>query len=333
MNKILAYILGFNPPVSSAFLAPPPCKPRIPWTAVKKNIVAAANRSTNQRPHDFLYTWNSCGTGEWGFTAELEDTIGDGWNAGGINLFDHFNLDSRRELSAEVTAAMAPNETDPEAATAAAATAAARRSSYKNTVLGGFARKIPVCLADGEYLFSTEFHNSNAEAPTSYGPYSAAAGVFSVGGRHYTESTWTICGHTGLLSDHTYLRVAGGSCMPTQGWGETASPSTTPVVGVTVPPTPGGGETPDDDGGENRGGGGDGDEDGESTSSSNTLSDLEIFAIGCGALILAGGAAASGTYAQNQGWFAAGAGGGAAGAAAAGAGGGAPNPDSDEFAP
>lgn len=301
---------------------------------MNKNTVTTTKPPVNEPPHPSNQP-TSCDTGEWGFTAELADSMGDGWNAGGINLFDHFKLDSRRELMAEVTAAMASNDTDPESAAATA-----RRSSYQNTMLGGYTRKVPVCLADGEYLFSTEYKNSAAQAPTAYGPYSAAESVFSVGGRHYTESTWTFCGHTGMLSDYTYLRVANGSCTPTEGWGETAAPSTTPVVGITVPPTPapqeGGGETPNGDGGgdgdgdgdgENRGTGGDAD--GESTTG-DTLTDLEIFGIGFGALILAGAAAAGGTYAQNQGWFAAAAAGGAAGGAASG---GAPNPDSDEFAP
>ena len=260
--------------------------------------------------------------------------MGDGWNAGGINRFDHFKIDSRRELMTEVEAAMGgANGTS-------ASTAMARRASYQNTMLGGFERTVPVCLAEGEYLFSTEFHNSKAKAPTRYGLYDPAAAVFSVGGRHASESSWTFCGYTGALSNFTFVRVADGECTPTLGWGATAAPSTTPVVGVTEPPTPIPGDSDsgdgDDDGGnENRGngggGGGDGEEPASTQGDNNTLSDLEIFAIGFGALLLAGGAAAGGTYAQNKGWFAA-AGAGAAGGAAA-AGGGAPNPDSDEFAP
>ncbi|CAN0232182.1 unnamed protein product, partial [Ectocarpus fasciculatus] len=35
-----------------------------------------------------------CEPGEWSFPAELGDSMGDGWNAGGINLFDHFRLES-----------------------------------------------------------------------------------------------------------------------------------------------------------------------------------------------------------------------------------------------
>lgn len=246
--------------------------------------------------------------------------MGDGWNAGGINLFDHFKIDSRRELMSEVTGAMDADET---------ATASARRASYQNTMLGGYEREIPVCLAEGEYLFSTEFHNANAKAPTKYGTYDAAAAVFSVGGRHDYESTWTFCGHTGVLSNYTYVRVADGKCTPTLGWGETAPPSTTPVITDPPAPTPVGGSEDDDEGNENRDEGGDGES--STTGGSNTLSDLEIFAIGFGALLLAGGAAAGGTYAQNKGWFASA---GAAGAGAAGgAVGGAPNPDSDEFAP
>lgn len=256
--------------------------------------------------------------------------MGDGWNAGGINLFDHFTLDSRRELKDEVMAAMDSN--DP-------ATAAARRGSYKNTMLGGFTREIPVCLGEGEYLFSTEFQNSKMEPLTTYGPYSAAATVFSVGGRHYAESTWSFCGGNGTLSDYTFLRVENGNCKTTQGWGETAAPATTPVVGATLSPTPSPGAVDGGEGGEGGEGGNDGNEnrggedDGSTTTDDggDTLTDLEIFAIGLGALLLAAGAAAGGTYAQNKGWFAPAAAGGAAGAAAGG--GGAPNPDSDEFAP
>lgn len=228
----------------------------------------------------------------------------------------------------EVAAAMDSGEADPETATAAA-----RRASYKNTMLGGSIRKVPVCLADGEYLFSTEFQNADAEAPTTYGPYSAAASAFSVGGRHFYESQWTFCGYTGMLSEYTHILVADGLCTPILGWGETAAPAVTPITGITPAPTPADvGENPDNTGGENRSGGG-GDEQGDESTGGDqeALSELAIFGIGFGALIVAGGAAAGGTYAQNKGWFAAG--GGAAGAAAAGAGGGAPNPDSDEFAP
>eukprot|EP00752_Nemacystus_decipiens_P018756 g16816.t1 len=285
----------------------------------------------------------SCGADEYGFRAVLEDKIGDGWNAGGINLFDHFKIDSRLELMSEMSAAMDSNDT---------AAIDARRSSYKNTMLGGFHRTVPVCLADGEYLFSTDFHNSFTAAPTHYGKYNDAATVFSVGGRDISESTWTFCGHTGVLSNYTYLRVDNGWCTPTGGFGETAAPATTPVVGTKPPSTPvvtdddgdnggnddggndDGGSGGDDDSKENRGGVDD-DDDGEggaSAGDADTLSDLEIFAIGFGALLLAAGAAAGGTYAQNKGWFSPAAAGGAAGGAAA-AGGGAPNPDSDEFAP
>lgn len=311
------------------------CSPR---TAAHENTVATTN-DLFTRLATTITNRNSCAAGEWGFVAELEDRIGDGWNAGGINLFDHFKLDNRFELMSEVSAAMDSNDT-------AAATATARRASYQNTMLGGFNRTIPVCLADGEYLFSTEFHNSFTAAPTHYGPYDAAAAVFSVGGRDFSESTWTVCGHTGVLSNYTYLRVDNGWCTATTGWGATAAPSTTPVFGTTPAPSPasggnGGdddsnpGSGGDDDGGNDDGGnenrGADDDEDGESTTDGpNTLTDLEIFAIGFGALLLAGGAAAGGTYAQNQGWFAAAAAGGAGGAAAAGGGG---APIGDEFAP
>lgn len=244
--------------------------------------------------------------------------MGDGWNAGGINLFDHFKLESRQDLMAEVTAAMDSNVSDSKAA--------ARRASYTNTMLGGFTRKIPVCLSEGEYLFSTEFQNTNMGPPTRYGPYSDEASAFSVGGRRFSESSWTICGHTGMLSDYTFLRVGNTSCEPALDWGETVAPSPTPTVGTPINPTLEGVN------------GGDGDGEGPNgigttADTSDTLSDAEIMAIGFGALVVAAAAAAGGTYAQNKGWFSAAAGGGAAGAAAAGAGGGAPNPDSDEFAP
>ncbi|CAM9594067.1 unnamed protein product, partial [Hapterophycus canaliculatus] len=98
-----------------------------------------------------------CDPGELVYIAELGDSMGDGWNAGGINHFDHFRLESRSELTAIVAADMAPptNGTDK---TDAAAAAAVRRTSYKNTMPGGSSRRVPLCLSDGEYFFSTEFH-------------------------------------------------------------------------------------------------------------------------------------------------------------------------------
>ncbi|CAM9213073.1 unnamed protein product, partial [Scytosiphon promiscuus] len=183
----------------------------------------------------------SCETGESGFIAELEDSMGDGWNAGGINHFDHFRLESQSELAAVVAADMTPstNDTNGTAGTAAAAAAAAaRRTSYKNTMLGGSSRKVPVCLSDGEYLFSTEFQVPTPDPLATYGTYSAPDSVFSVGGRQFSESSWTFCGYTGMLSDYTHVRVSGGVCVATDGWGQAAAPSATPVVGVEEAPTP-----------------------------------------------------------------------------------------------
>lgn len=245
---------------------------------------------------------------------ELGDTMGDGWNAGGINLFDHFTLDSDKELLAEGTVSVIPNDAEAEATLAAA-----RRASYKNTMLGGSSRKLPLCLADGEYLFSTEYQPS---------PTVGVYGAFSIGGREVYESNWTFCGASGMLSDYQHVRVEGGDCMAITGWGGTVEPGTTPVPGATIAPTPAPTDGDGAGGGENR----DIDEGGGESpiAAEPPLSDLQIFAIGFGALMLAGAAAAGGTYAQNKGWFGAAAA-GAGGAAAAG--GGPPNPDSDEFAP
>ncbi|CAM9620083.1 unnamed protein product, partial [Ectocarpus sp. 4 AP-2014] len=256
-----------------------------------------------------------CESGEWSFPAELRDSMGDGWNAGGINLFDHFRLESRSELMAEVSAMMSSDEAN----TAAATAAAARRTSYLNTMLGGSARTVPLCLSDGEYLFSTQFHTP--------GPGDSSH-AFDVAGRLFSESTWTFCGHEGTLADYTHVRVAGGLCTPIADWGETAAPSTTPFLGATPVPTPapgtgtgtggggGGGDggstttdsttdgAGDNDDEKNRSvGGGDSDDrgSGSGSSSGNSLTDLQIFAIGFGALALAGVAAAGGTYAQNNG--------------------------------
>lgn len=259
----------------------------------------------------------SCNPGELEFMVELGDTMGDGWNAGGINMFDHFTLDSDKELLAEGTASVIPND-----AQAEATLAAARRTSYKNTMLGGSSRKLPLCLAEGEYLFSTEYKPS---------PTTGVYGAFSVGGREAYESNWTFCGASGMLSDYQHVRVEGGDCVAISGWGGAVEPGTTPVPGATVAPAPAPAPTDDGGGGENRDIG-DGEDGGsESLRADASLSDLQIFAIGFGALVLAGAAAAGGTYAQNKGWFGGGA--AAAGAGGAAAAGGAPNPDSDEFAP
>lgn len=218
---------------------------------------------------------------------------------------------------AEVVVAMAADEA---VGANAAATAAVRSSSYKNTMLGGSTRAVPLCLADGEYLFSTEFHTPvNASTDSS--------GVFSIGGRLFSESTWSFCGATGMLADYTYVSVVDGLCTATQGWGETASPAATPVEGDTPAPADGGGNRGVDDDG-------DSEEGGEGGEGDTTLTDVEILGIGLGALAVAALAAIGGTYAQNNGWFAAAAargaaGGAAAGGAAGGGGGGAP----DEFAP
>ncbi|CAN0250419.1 unnamed protein product, partial [Pylaiella littoralis] len=179
-----------------------------------------------------------CDPGERGFTVELADGFGDGWNAGGINAFDHFRLDSHSELMAEVIVAMdatsSSSSSSGEAAAAAAAaatTATVRRTSYKNTMLGGSSRTVPLCLADGEYFFSTEFHNP----PKASEP----GGTFSIGGRLYAESSWSFCGATGVLADYTYVRIVDGVCAATAGWGETAPPASTPTqVGATNMPTP-----------------------------------------------------------------------------------------------
>lgn len=241
--------------------------------------------------------------------------MGDGWNAGGINTFDHFRVDSRSELMAE--AIVVADTTHIDATTAAAATiATARRTSYKNTMMGGSSRTVPLCLADGEYFFSTEFHTPEGAED--------AGGPFSIGGRIFSESSWSFCGATGMLSDYTYVSIVDGACTVTDGWGVTAAPAATPVVGSTTVPTP----SPDSSGGNNAEEGGEGDGD------DSSLTDMEILGIGLGALAIAALAAAGGTYAQQKGWFnaAAGGGGGAAavGAAAGGrGGGGAP----DEFAP
>lgn len=284
-----------------------------------------------------LYDNDRCDPDERGFTVELADEFGDGWNAGGINAFDHFRLDSRSELMAEVIVAMdAESE-----ATASASTASARRTYYKNTLLGGSSRTVPLCLADGEYFFSTEFHTSKESMEPG--------GTFSIGGRLFSESKWSFCGTTGVLADYTYVSIVDGLCTATEGWGETAAPAATPVVGSTKVPTPApdsGGNpdsvdttitpTPSPDGGENRGGVTSSDGDDAVEEEEVTLSNIEIVGIGIGAMAIAALAAAGGTYAQQHGWFAAAAAGGAGGAAAAGAAGGAAGGGGsapDEFAP
>lgn len=247
-----------------------------------------------------------------GFTAELGDTMGDGWNAGAINVFDHFHLMSAAELLDEITAPIVSSQAE-----AVAAASAARRASYSNTMLGGKARAIPLCLDDGEeYLFETEFHAA---------PSGGVHGPFSVGGREAFESNWTFCGASGMLSDYQHVRVENGGCVAITGWGGTPIGDPVPpdvVVTPTPAPTEGGGSRDIDGGEESPAGGDDG-----------ALTDLQIFAIGFGALMLAGAAAAGGTYAQNKGWFGGAAAAAGAGGAAGAAGGGAPNPDVDEFAP
>lgn len=255
-------------------------------------------------------------------------------------MFDHFRLDNRDALD--------PTYPDDANAIDSISTAltAGRQSSYTNTMLGGHVRHIPLCLVDGEYLFTTEF-NAAAMASTDSGGLSSLAtnhaGTLDSGDRSWSESSWTFCGQSGMLSEFAYFRVVNGACTVIQDWDHTPQPSVTPVVGYTPPPTTtpgaGGGEeggATDDEDNINTGGKDDNTDESSrnSTNGDNSLADWEKLAIGFGALGLAGLAAFAGTYAQKKGLFtAAGAGAGAAGAAGQGGGAQPPNPDVDEFAP
>ncbi|CAM9707908.1 unnamed protein product [Ascophyllum nodosum] len=147
------------------------------------------------------------------FTATLEDEMGDGWNAGAINLLYYFYLD-RGEVNQNMTM---PNEDDRDDATLADA----RSASYSNTLPGGVSRTIPLCLADGEYQFST-------------GSPNASIGSDAFGGEgSWPESSWTFCAQTGALFDSAIFHVQDGVCAVMN-----PEPTVTPVEGIEASPSP-----------------------------------------------------------------------------------------------
>eukprot|EP00904_Undaria_pinnatifida_P005246 jgi/Undpi1/1851/HiC_scaffold_12.g05238.m1 len=313
-----------------------------------------------------------CASDERLFMTKLQDTVGDGWNAGGISSFDHFRVDNR----VAVESSGEDNQAEVDKATIAA---------YENTMLDGRLRNIPICLADGEYLYSTDFPNVQTK-----GKGGATAGVAASGERTADESSWTFCGESGALDKVAYVRVQDGACAMIDKFGGTPRPSTTPTPGTTLAPGAtlapsatggegeggggegkgGGGEGEggsgegEGGGGNGEGGGGKGEGGGESTpwptsaqpgtpptavrepsatpeptaagttaTESSGWSTIQILGMGMGALAIAGIAAAGGTYAQHKGYFGAGGRSGGAAGAAASDDEAPPNPDVDEFAP
>ena len=139
--------------------------------------------------------------------------MGDGWNAGAINLLYYFYLD-RGEVNQNMTM---PNEDDRDDATLADA----RSASYSNTLPGGVSRTIPLCLADGEYQFST-------------GSPNASIGSDAFGGEgSWPESSWTFCAQTGALFDSAIFHVQDGVCAVMN-----PEPTVTPVEGIEASPSP-----------------------------------------------------------------------------------------------
>lgn len=164
----------------------------------------------------------ACGANESRFDVVLSDTMGDGWNAGGLGKYDHFWLDTREAYDTLVPDAWSPSQDDGKAQ------AASRAIWYENTLLTGYERTVPLCLANGEYLFSTEL------LPW---PLQESADHTTDAGTEYSESSWSFCGAEGGLSDYTHVKVQDGYCIPISGWAQTASPAVTPVSAYTPAPT------------------------------------------------------------------------------------------------
>lgn len=65
---------------------------------------------------------------------------------------------------------------------------------------------------------------------TEFSP-AGAGGSGDAGGppRVWSESSWSFCGHTGMLSDFAYFRVQDGACVPIGGFDLTPQPTVTPT--------------------------------------------------------------------------------------------------------
>lgn len=139
--------------------------------------------------------------------------MGDGWCAGALGKYDHFWIDPRSSFLALAPGIQSPSDGD------AVAGATTVRDSYTNTLLGGFNRTVPLCLADGEYLFSTQFTGDRADGAT------------------IVESKWSFCLTEGGLSGFAHVLVTDGACAPVAAWDWTVTPAVTPFDGVTPAPT------------------------------------------------------------------------------------------------
>lgn len=261
----------------------------------------------------------SCSEGDTLLDAHLSDDIGDGWNSGSLGKFDFFRVHAatKRERG----------EGDARGSDGRVLKSSGR-FLYENTLLGGYARTVPLCLRDGDYVFSTQFTGNRHD------------------GGHPSESRWTFCGFTGQLAQSTHFRVTDGMCWPTdESSNRTVVSTVTPVptpVPYPLPTSPGndsgvGDEADGEDGevvevpagdevGEDQDYGGD-------TVMEDWMIGLAIA--GFIAVVLAG---LLGIYGQKQGWFSTRAGltdaysmGGGAGVGGMAAG--APDPDYDEFTP
>ncbi|CAM9697393.1 unnamed protein product, partial [Choristocarpus tenellus] len=109
-----------------------------------------------------------CTAGEALFETVLTDEVGDGWNSGALGRYDHFSLDAK-VAGGEII-----------------------ESVYLNSLLGGKNRTVPLCLADGQYLFSTDFLSPRYDGGTPY------------------ESNWFFCGSQGILSEYVYVNILDG---------------------------------------------------------------------------------------------------------------------------
>lgn len=256
----------------------------------------------------------NCSIGEARLDIHLEDEVGDGWNSGSLGAFDYFwvafkdKLTGLRRGNARRRDAVPIN--------------ALRLPLYNNTLLGGFSRIVPMCLADGDYVLSTGFNNGRID------------------GGEPSESTWTFCGVTGILAESAHFRVTDGNCTATDGQGNKIVVTPEPTTNSASTPAPingtmyvGGDDddmsdlaADDDDGFTSIGGE-------EAVDDDNQTEEWVWFAVGFGMLSLTILVAGVGILAQNRGWFKNTPGAGAG--AAAGVGGvaaGAPDPDFDEFA-
>lgn len=141
-----------------------------------------------------------CAEEESLFDVELADEMGDGWNAGSLGMYDWFWVHALAESyhnGYNGTSSGGGVAGDEASADATASLMMASEAYHVNTLLGGYWRSVPLCLADGDYLFLTQFTTSRHD------------------GGQAIESSWDFCGVTGILSETMSFSIVDGVCVPT----------------------------------------------------------------------------------------------------------------------